>query len=159
MMRASYHYATRHDSSHQQLRQCFRLTIVTPQWTPKWQFIPINSFHPRIDIFVSSALCGIVTLPVCKDSKKYHVIYNCSNVHGAMDRSKKHCDIKQMQQVSAVTYPAYAGAKFILLSDSCLPRILILLHTGCLNSLDLISRPSPDSYPGRYQWSGQRART
>jgi len=52
-----------------------------------------------------------------------------------------------------VTFPAYAGTKFILLGDSWLPRILILLHM-CLGSLDLISCPGPDSNPGRYRWSG-----
>ena len=49
-----------------------------------------------------------------------------------------------------VTFPAYAGTKFILFGDSWLPRILILQRTTCLDSLDIISRPRPDSYPGRY---------
>ena len=57
-----------------------------------------------------------------------------------------------------VTFPVCAGTKFILLGDSWLPRILILLHT-CLDLLDIISRPHPESYPGRYCWSGQRACT
>ena len=44
-----------------------------------------------------------------------------------------------------------ADIKFILLGDRCFsPRLLILQDT-CLDLLDLISRPGPDSNAGRYR--------